>query len=249
MEKIKNYIVLGVITILILIPTIYFIKSKVKIKNQERRITELQKEVISKDSTYHIVDGLYKRTVADLYTSKELNTELKAINKQLSSEVRKLKGSVIMLQEINLQLRDKKDTVIIREGEVDKDRVLAYYPNSTKPLIKFSRDYQETKYLDSWEFSTFKIDMVVIQEPTGRFTALFDAPDWIRLNSLNVKTTPLITQKEDNFDWITMIGVQQNMVSKQYGLELDLGFRYKKSMWIIGASTDNTIGVKYGKLW
>ena len=249
MERIKDYVILGVVLVLIGFPTIQFLKTKRELKKQEDKITELQKDLINRDSLEVIKDGLYKKTVADLYTSKELTKELKGTNEILNAEVKRLKGSIIMLEEINFKLKNKKDTVKVVVGEIDKDRVLAFYPNSLNSLITFSREYQEDSYIDNWAFTTLKIDMVVIQEKTGKFSAMLNAPDWVELKSLNVKTIPLRQPKPDNFDWVTMISAQKNLGTSKKQLGLDLGIRYKKGIYTVGATTENDVKVTIGRLW
>lgn len=249
MEKIKNFVIIGVVLILIGFPTIQFFKTKGELRKQEDKITELQKDLISRDSLEIIKDGLYKKTVADLYTSKELTKELKATNSTLSEEVKRLKGSIVLLEEINFKLKDKRDTVKVVVDEVNKDKVLAFYPNSLNSLITFSREYQENSYIDNWAFTTLKIDMVVVQEKSGKFSAMLNAPDWIELKSLNVKTIPLQQPKPDNFDWVTMISVQKNLETSKKQLGLDLGIRYKKGIYTVGATTENDVKVTIGRLW
>lgn len=249
MEKIKNFVIIGVVLILIGFPTIQFFKTKGELRKQEEKITELQKDLISRDSLEIIKDGLYKKTVADLYTSKELTKELKATNSTLSEEVKRLKGSIVLLEEINFKLKDKRDTVKVVVDEVNKDKVLAFYPNSLNSLITFSREYHENSYIDNWAFTTLKIDMVVVQEKSGKFSAMLNAPDWIELKSLNVKTIPLQQPKPDNFDWVTMISVQKNLETSKKQLGLDLGIRYKKGIYTVGATTENDVKVTIGRLW
>lgn len=248
-KKIRNYIALIGLLIIIVVPVVKLFQLNKTLKEQDKKIIQLRKELLLSDSLYTIRDGMYKKSVIDLYTSKELNEELRKSNEELSEEVQKLRGKVVVLQEINLQLVNKVDTVYVSEDLVDKDSVVAFYPSITAPLIKFNRNYQPSLYTDSWEFSTFKLDIAIFQEQSGEFTAILNTPEWIKLNKLEVKTVELNPPKVDNFDWVTMVGVHRNLGTGRLDMGIDLGMRYKRNIITVGTSTGNTMGIRYGRLW
>lgn len=242
-KGIKVIISIGIIIVL----TILFLQKEVTVIKKTKTINTFRKELIVRDSLIKITNGLYQSAIQDFYTEKELNEELKNKNKELYREIKELKQTILAYQSITIKPKDKQDTIYI-EGEIDYQYVEAIYSHKDSVFVKFTRNYLINGYVDNWKFNPVGIDIILIETKDNFFSAIIDTPDWLEIQSHSIKTIPL-PKKIDNFDWYTGVGIGSTYPLKIPVLKLDLGFRYKKSLYTIGGTTDKKVWINCGKLW
>ena len=224
-----------------------YAKSKTHANYYATQLEKLQGDLLQRDSVIEIADGVYKASVQDNFTLKDLNNKLKVENHTLYTQTKELKAKITFYQQISIQPKKKVDTVKI--DTIDCRFIESFYPEEKNYFVRFNREYFKDYYTDKWDFNPLSIDVVIQQEISGKYSAILKGAEWLQVSGVAVYSLPIPPPKKDNFDFYTAGGLMYNYNTKKPDFGLDFGFRIKKSIYSVGADTKNNVWIKYGILW
>lgn len=174
----------------------------------------LRKEIVEKDSIEQIREGLYKRIVNDLYSSKELQEELKISNEKLYSEVEKYKVLYYGQIETKESSSDgKPDEVYLDESAKS---YVSFYPDNTNPFIKHTLIIDSIGSQYRFNIYPFKLSYTIVEDEIGLQRIYFDTPDWLLLNDIPLQSLSKSQTKELK-NWSIYLGAGIDLTGDRKG--------------------------------
>lgn len=199
-------------------------------KKLEKEQIENRKLKISKDKLEKVSDGYYRKLVADTLTKKELKKEIEDL--QI-----KVKDGVIVekIKFVPVEVEKPVDSVSITKDSVT---ISDFYPSKEDWFINYQVivNINDSTSLGNFSFNEIGIDLVISQNDDGTFQSDLKAPEFIKVNSLDILALPLTPKKTDNFGFLAGGKINRNFDSGNFRYEVMGGIRIKKTNLII--STD-----------
>lgn len=204
---------------------------------------DLRKERIKNDTLQILADGQARKLIADTLTIKQLESKVDSLKIEL-------KGRPILVGEVEIQPRDTVkiiDTVYIKDDTLS---VVDYYPNSEEYFVEYKNTINllTGKGNSTWTFKEIKLDLVVSENKDGTYETNMKAPDFVKINSLDVQSLPLDpSNQRDDFGILLGGGYGKDFGTGTNYLEVGGGIRYKKFYIDIEGNTNKQadIGVKF----
>ncbi|MCA9750209.1 MAG: hypothetical protein KC414_13960 [Romboutsia sp.] len=246
-NKILTYSLIAIIVIL----TVFGINQYFSKVSTEKLVKNYKIALIESDSLKQVSEEHYQKLVNDMNSQKDIFKLLKEQNEELYKTLKEENKKPISYTLIQAQPQTKIDTITIkdtvRKGQfykVFKD----YYPNSNSPFIIYDGEIKDNSLVGKFNFNTLDIGIVISEKQKDLFEADLDAPEWLKINNLQVNSLPLENVKVDNFDWMIGGSSGLNIQDKTPIFELEGGFRYKKSLFSIQGNINKEIKFGFKKL-
>jgi uncharacterized membrane-anchored protein YhcB (DUF1043 family) len=255
MNNLKDKILIG--TILGLILVIIFLNFRSQ-RIQEKMYEQLQfanKEIVKLDTLKKERDGQYAKLVSYFESEKTLKESLREDNKELSKLVEAQNERILMLNQAVVSLEDA-----ISKGEVDIDptdstivKVNLTYPDSENPFINWNGKIftDNLTYSGKWSFGSLPIEILLTETERGLWKSRLIGPDWLKVDSINVKSLPPSDIADDpnvdNFG-ILVGGGYMSSLDPNLGRGVSIGFgaQYKNSSLMLNyGSLGNYLGLSY----
>jgi len=167
--------------------------------------------------------------------------------KKLTNEIIDLKKEKPLVVEkivlVPKYIEKKVDSV-----EVTKDsiHIQDFYPNKKNYFVSYSNSTSvlEQQGKSKFKFQPITIDKVVSDKGLGLYRVDFKVPDWLKVESIDIQTEPVIKKEVDK--WGTIIGVEygKNLDTNNKVLDVSLYKRYKKIY--LGCSVSSNKDLKAG---
>lgn len=247
-HKILYFLLIAVIVVILL----FGINQCSEREKAESVVRDYKVKMLEMDSLRKVSDGHYQKLVNDLYTEKELIKVLKGENKELADLIAEQKKKLIAYSKIKLTAKQKKDSVKVASKTENGKEVLEfadYYPDKENPFVVYEGVLRDKVLYGGFTFKTFGLDMVITEKSKGLFEVDFKAPEWLELTSLEVHSLPLSPIRVDNFDWYLGTNLGLHFVTYRPVLDLEWGFRYKKSLFGIIGNTNRELKIGYKHLF
>lgn len=214
----------------------FFITSNIKDRQLEAQKQELRKEILRNDSLVKINDELYSKRVADTATIRQL----KRLNDSLNLELKNPKVIVIT----KLQPKDQEGPIDSVDVSNDLVTVEDHYPDQDNPFVSyFGRIDLTTKSGEgTFKFRELHLDLGITQNNDGTYSLNTKVPDFMVVNSVDVTSLPMDTEKPDNFGWLLGVKGNYSFEDQNVGYEIIGGIRYKKVNIITSANTHKQVG-------
>jgi hypothetical protein len=194
----KTNIYSFVITILlaIIIAILLFFWSRLSIisDSNTKQIDDLKKSIIASDVLTKEAEGRYSKLVDYYSKHSELLSDLNKLDKNLYSIVKSQDERLLNISKAVISFSSKLDSGIVIESPKDTNQLdlkLAY-PTLDSPFINWSGyiNKHSSKYYGNWTFNKLPINIVVTEESRGLWKHRIVGPDWIKVDSLSVKSIP-----------------------------------------------------------
>lgn len=229
-------IVLGILAF-----TFWYQKGQAE-KREFQTQQQLRKKTIAEDSIKKVSDGYYQKLVADTLTSKELKRLAERIVDLENREPVSVTKTVIQPVKII-----KETDSITREG--DSISITDFYPNKVNPFLKYTNNFSlvTNKGNSFFDWNPITLTEVVTKKNDGLYQIDFLAPEFIKVNSIDIQTEPMAKPIPDN--WGTVIGIEygKNLETKTNVFEINAYQRYKKIYFGGAISTNKDLkgGIKF----
>lgn len=247
-NKLKTYALYAVILALAIFSVIQFVRAN----SAEKTVKEYKTELIKSDSLRKTADGRYQKLVNDMNSQKELNSQIKEHNKELYELLKEERKKPISYTIIQAQPEAKIDTIPlnneVKDGlafQIFED----FYPQKENYFMRYFGQIKDSIVVGEWDVQKFDIGIVVSEKTKGLFEVDLDAPDWFNVTSLEVKSLPLENIRPDNFDWLLGGSAGYNFLDHYPVLEMEAGFRFKKSIFSVQGNTNRELKAGYKHLF
>lgn len=245
----KNNLKKYSLILLIIILSVFCVSQYFSNKETQDTLIQYKNVIIESDSLRKVSDGHYQRLVDDRNTQKDLRDLLKDQNKELFELLKTQNKKPISYTIIQAKPETKIDTIPIiketKDGQVIKS-FDSFYPTKENYFANHKGVIGEESIQEEWNFRELEIGLVISEKEKGLFEADLDAPDWLKVNKIEVNSLPLENIKKDNFDWV--LGVQGGLNFTNYTPVVDLegGIRLKNTMVTLIGNTNKEfkIGLK-----
>lgn len=228
-----------IIIIIALLGIGFFTYNRMQNKIDESR-EEVRKSIIKQDSLRY-VNGEYRRLVGDTATVKELRDRIRELQLQVEDP--------IIIEKIVFKPVDTVkliDSIYINEGIAYIDD---YYPNKENYYVRYSNHFSLDNLTGNseWRWQNIDIDLAISQNEDGTFETTLRAPEFIRINQLEVTALPLTPYKPDNFGILLGAGYGSDFVNGQNYVKVSAGIRYKKTYLEVQGNSNKQadLGVKF----
>lgn len=226
------------------------------IKNSGEKLEEaLKKSIIQADSMVKEADGRYTKLVDYYDTESDLKKKLKESNEDLYKIIKKQDERILNLTEAVISLKgqieegfgkiDSKDTNLI-------DLSLKYPMKDANPFITWNGQVHRktAKYFGQWEFGKLPLQIVVTEEKRGLWKSRLIGPNWLIVDSLQVKSLPpaeYVPTEERNIEFLVGGGLYKSLaVPGQYAISVGGGVvLHKNHNVVINATTNKDVGISY----
>ena len=245
----KNILRIGVPSVIVILLLVMNVYQRIEYKNTTKellkRIDILTQVISKKDSTVS-----YYSKIVDNFDVKErdLKKQLKKLNQEFADRLKDKEERILSLSEYNIELQRKVDTLNV--ASTVKDNILSfeiedYYPNPDNYFVKYTGYVQagigekisNPVIAREFSFNPIKINMVMTETTRGAWKYnILDAPDWIGVSSVDVKSLPPEEYKpahERGYQFMVGGGVLKMYQGRSY-LTISAGIKYKK--WVGVAS-------------
>lgn len=239
LKKFGGWIVACIL--LILATSLYFEKQA-----SLKLIKNYKSELIESDSLRKISDTKYQKLVDDRLTNKELISYLKSTNKELYDIIKSENKKPISYTIIQAQPETKTETIPINKEERDGQIFTTfydYYPNKINPFIKYSGEIYTDSIKGKFDFNSLDIGIVISEKQKGLFEADLDAPEWLNVKKLEVKSLPLEKVDTKNFSLLAGGSTGLSLTTYRPVFEGKFGFSTKKSIWIVEGNTNSEVKI------
>jgi len=238
----KNIIISLIIIILLLLGGGFLYINSLK-----NNISDLQfanrKLEISKDSLVQVNDTQFRKLVADTLTKKQLRKKIDSLGFELDNVEPKI---VYQIKYVPKEIEKPTDEVVVEEDTVKID---SYYPQKENYFMRYQNtiSLKDGVGLEKWTPKPISLSGVISQRDDGIWTADFQTPDWLDIESVDIEAVPLDIPKKDRFGWLIGASYGKDFQNNTEYLRLSTGIRVDKFYIDVGASTNSTIdgGIKY----
>jgi hypothetical protein len=235
MYSIKN--ILAAVGVIVLLLAAFKLMQVRHQKELDELRSELKDERIEKAELKKVTEGHYTKIVADNRTIEELECKVDSLRLKVKDPR--------IVEKIILRPRDEKhriDEVVIKDSIIE---ITDYYPNKSNPFLKY---YARLNTLNGKHVGQFIFDKIpisiVISKHKGLHKSDIIVPSFIEVESFDFESTSLDIPKVDNFGWLAGAGYFSNLRTKENGIEITAGLRYKRAYLLGTARTDSTVGLK-----
>nr|DAV67695.1 MAG TPA: hypothetical protein [Caudoviricetes sp.] len=222
--------------------------------SEEQKMTAKElaykRQLIEQDSLRKVDSVTYARLVNDMYKERELSKVLETENKQLYDKLKEQEQKVMSLTKVVGKLKSQKSVVPIVNNEGQR-YFEDYYPKKENYFVRYKAQIGENKVNGEFTFHPLHLDLVITEKQKGVYEAYLNAPSWLEISSLEVKSLPLTSPslRPDNFDWLFGGLVGYSYLDKRPLLGVNGGFRYKKTLYFLQGSTNQTLYLGVSKLF
>lgn len=248
----KNKILTYLFGFIIILLLIFGVSQYLRANEAEKVVKDYKTELIASDSLRKTVDGRYQKLVNDMNSEKDIKNYLKEQNETLFELLKAEKKKPISYTIIQAKPESKVDTITIKDTIRDglsfktfKD----YYPSQINPFITYSGEIFDQEIIGKFDLDSLSIGIVVSEKTKGLFEVDLDAPEWLNVTSLEVKSLPLEHIRLDKFDWLLGGSAGYNFFENYPVLEFEAGFRYKKTIFSVQGNTNREVKAGLKKLF
>jgi hypothetical protein len=222
--------------------------------SEEQKMTAKElaykRQLIEQDSLRKVDSVTYARLVNDMYKERELSKVLETENKELYNKLKEQEQKVMSLTKVVGKLKSQKSVIPIVNNEGQR-YFEDYYPKKENYFVRYNAQIGENKVDGEFVFQPLHLDLVITEKQKGVYEAYLNAPSWLEISSLEVKSLPLTSPslRPDNFDWVFGGLVGYSYLDKRPLLGVNGGFRYKKTLYFLQGSTNQTLYLGVSKLF
>lgn len=227
-----------------------FLNKKSDNKSELETIKTYKKRLLEKDSLRKIDSLNYERLVNDLYNERELKEDLRRENQELYETIEKEKRKVVSYTKIVGKLKNKTSVIYLNpEEKLFHD----YYPDSKEWFIHYFGEFCKDSIIGRFEFQPLRLDLVITEREKGLFVANLNAPSWLTISSLDVKTLPISYEdsktKVHNFNWLFGGGLGYSYLYRSPYVGLNFGIRYNKFLYYVQGNSNQTLFLGINRLY
>lgn len=200
-----------------------------------------KKLLLEQDSLRKEDSITYTRLVNDMYKEREFAEMLESENQYLYQKLKDTEKKVVSLTKIVGKLKNKKSKVEF----VKKDGITYfedYYPKKENYFVRYKAQVEENFVIGEFVFQPLRLDLVIAEREKGVFEAYLNAPSWLEVGSLEVKSLPMQSPslKIDNFDWVFGGSLGYSYLNRTPLVGLSGGFRYKRLMYYLQGTSNQS---------
>lgn len=254
MKSLKDRILFGAIGGLIIALLLVQCNGKRAQEKLYEQLTAANKEVVRLDTLQKEKEGQYAKLVDYYKTEKDLREEISSKNKELAKIIKQKDERILMLNNtvISLESQISSGEVTVNESDSTVIDLSIRYPESENPFINWNGSiFMSTqKYSGEWTFGRLPIQVILTETDRGLWNSRLVGPDWLNVDSIEVKSLPpdeIVEPEADNLGFIVGGGYLNSLQpNSTNGITFGVGLQYKNSSVMLNyGSIMDYIGLSY----
>lgn len=239
----KNRIIISLFSVIAILLIVGFIKLNQHRKELKEREDAYKDVVLKNDELKKISDTQYQKLIDDRLKQKELNDIISGLKIELKNKPKTVIETVLVPVDKENPIND---IVVVNDSLTIND----YYPQKKDYFINYTaRINTESKTgIGKFSFQPFNVNIVVSQRKDGIYQLDTQVPEWMSINSIQVRSLPLTPPKVDNFGLLLGVGYGKDLsqIREDY-VRITTGIRWKKVYLEVGGNTNSTVdgGLKF----
>ena len=201
-----------------------------------------KREIIEKDSLRKEDSITYARLVNDMYKERELMEQLEMENQYLYDKLKAEERKVTSLTKVVGKLKSKKSVIPLSKTN-GYTYFEDYYPKKENYFVRYKAQIEENSVISEFDFQPLRLDLVVTEKQKGIYEVYLNAPSWLEITSVEVKSLPIQSPslRPDNFDWMFGGAFGYSYLYRQPIVGLSGGFRYKRFVYYLQGNSNQTL--------
>src|SRR3972149_6442133 len=244
----KDKITYGLIIALILLLVGCGIKNKWDQEDLQKEINKGNEIIVEMDKVKKEKDGQYAKLVDYFETQKTLDQALKDSNKDLSKQLKKNDEKLLQITNIIATFEGKLDRGNLETVNDSTFKMNVYYPGKENWFINWSGDIltKSKSYDGKWNFGELKLQAVLTETKRGIWNARLIGPDFLKVDSMEVKSLPPDKYSEEKTKKIEFLlgGGYTKSFDPNYpnAITIGGGIQWKNnSIIMVDAGTNNSV--------